>query len=174
MKMGTLWSQENINLQDGEDCLLGSFSKDKNQLKEDLRIGGFLFKQYQWEVFKMGKKMMKSISSFGKSLRWIGDEEAKEEEEENPRQLLTNPPTIIVARKGKVKRMLFLYRKWSQVPLLNKLVGLRTWVFRSRMSLTKKEEMFTKKSNFQKVYISKVSETSKIVSRFCVKRLFCP
>ena len=43
-----------------------------------------------------------------------------------------------------------------------------------RMSSKKKEEMFTEKSSFQKVYISRVSKILKVVSRFCVKRLFCP
>ena len=47
----------------------------------DLGMGGFLFKWYQWEVFKVGKKMMKSFSL----LWWIEDEEQEEPKEGNPR-----------------------------------------------------------------------------------------
>ena len=66
------------------------------------------------------------------------------------------------------------YRKWDWVSQLNKLVGLKTWVSGPRMNSTKKEEMFNEISCVQKVYISQVSETLKIVSRFCVKGLFYP
>ena len=71
--------------------------------------------------------------------------------------------------KGKVKETSPFVGNGGWVPQLNKLVGLKTWVSGPRTNSTKKEEMFNEISSFQKVYISRVSEILKIVSRFCVK-----
>ena len=67
-----------------------------------------------------------------------------------------------------------LYRQWPWVPLLRQLLGLKTPTSGPWMDSTKKEELIVEISSFQKVYISQISETSKIVSRFCAKRLFYP
>ena len=77
-------------------------------------------------------------------------------------------------KKRKKEEDSSLYRKWGWVPLLKNLVRLKTSTFGPRMSSTEKEEMFVEISNFQKVYVSRVSEILKIVSIFCAKRLFFP
>ena len=67
-----------------------------------------------------------------------------------------------------------LYRQWLWVPQLKGPKWARTSFYGLRMDSTKKEESIVEISTFQKVYILRVSETSKMVSRFCVKRLFYP
>ena len=67
-----------------------------------------------------------------------------------------------------------LYRQWLWVPQLKSLKWARTSFYGLRTDSTKKEELIVEISTFQKVYILQVSETLKIVSRFCVKRLFYP
>ena len=50
------------------------------------------------------------------------------------------------------------------------LLGLKTPTSGPWMDSTKKEELLVEISSFQKVYISQVLETSKIVSRFYEKK----
>ena len=105
--------------------------------------------------------------------RGFGNEEARRKGA-NPRwlELFFFPKEN--CKKGKKEEGFPLYRKWGWVPPLKKLVGLKTRVFEPRRSSTKKKEMFIEIYSFQKIYILRVSEILKIVSRFCVKRLFCP
>ena len=78
-----------------------------------------------------------------------------------------------VARRGRRRRLLLIQlRQW--VPQLKSLKWARTSIYGLRTDSTKKEESIVEISTFQKVYILQVSETLKIVSRFCVKRLFYP
>ena len=67
-----------------------------------------------------------------------------------------------------------LYRQWLWVPQLKSLKWAKTSFYGLRTDSTKKEELIVEISTFQKVYILQVSETLKIVSRFCEKRLFYP
>ena len=79
-----------------------------------------------------------------------------------------------VARRGRRKKGSSLYRNWQWVPPLTQLLGPKTPFFGPWMDSTKKEELIVEISNFQKVYVLRVSEILKIVSRFCAKRLFYP
>ena len=107
-------------------------------------------------------------------------EKNKQEEQEQKQGLkpiMLEPKSLLnekLQRKGESEGGFSFYRKWGWVPQLNKLVGLKTWVSGPRMNLMKKKEMFNEIPSFQKVSILRVSETLKIVSRFCVKRLFYP
>ena len=103
----------------------------------------------------------------------LGDEEqeGREDKGRNPRQLSLLKKSC---KKRKKEEDSSLYRKWARVPPLKNLVRLKTSAFGPRMNSTKNEGMFNEISSFQKVYISWVSEILKIVSIFCVKRLFCP
>ena len=62
----------------------------------------------------------------------------------------------------------------ARVPQLKSPKWAKTSLYGLRTDSTKKEELIVEISTFQKVYILRVSETVKIVSRFCVKRLFYP
>ena len=111
--------------------------------------------------------------SFSNNLREIERWRSKKRARRNPRldSLLSQRK---VERKGRREEDSPFYRQWQWVPQLTQLLGLKTPSSRPRMDSTKKEELFVKISSFQKVYISRVSETLKIVSRFCAKRLIYP
>ena len=67
-----------------------------------------------------------------------------------------------------------LYRQWLWDPQLKVLKWAKTSFSGLLTNSTKKEEMIVEISSFQKVYISRVSGTLKIVSRICAKRLIYP
>ena len=77
-------------------------------------------------------------------------------------------------KKRKRKKDSSLYRQWQWVPQLKSPNWAKTSLYGFRTDSTKKEELIVEISTFQKVYILRVSDTLKIVSRFCVKRLFYP
>ena len=76
--------------------------------------------------------------------------------------------------KGKREKDSSLYRQWQWVPQLKNPNWAKTSLYGLRTDLAKKEESIVEISSFQKVFVLRVSETLKLVSRFCVKRLFYP
>ena len=80
----------------------------------------------------------------------------------------------VARRRTSEEEELLFYRKQGWVPQLKELVGLKTSTSGPRMSSTKKEEMFVEISSFQKVYIFRVSEIWKFVSRFLYKKIVLP
>ena len=87
-------------------------------------------------------------------------------EAQNPRQI------CCWERDGRGDVLYIL--KWVWVPQLREMVGLKTWVSGPQIDSTKKAKLIGEISSFQKVYILRVSGTSKFGHRFGVKRLFCP
>ena len=138
-------------------------------------MGGSLYKWYQDKALMEGKKTTTSILPLAIDLREIERRRSKKqmEVEENPRLGWD----FWFSRKCKKRRReknSSLYRQWLWVPQLKSLKWARMSLCGLRTDSTKKEELIVEISTFQKVYILRVSETLKLVSRFCVKRLFYP
>ena len=121
-----------------------------------------------------GKKIEASILPLARDLRVIERRRSKKQWKlKKTLGWAGIPLSQGVARRGRRRRLpLIQLRQW--VPQLKSLKWARTSIYGFRMDSTKKEELLVEISTFQKVYILLVSETSKMVSRFCVKRLFYP
>ena len=120
-----------------------------------------------------GKKIEASILPLARDLREIERRRSKEQWK-NSRAGLGFLFFSRSCKKRRREKNSSLYRQWLWVPQLKSLKWARTPFYGLRTDSTKKEELIVEISTFQKVYILRVSETLKIVSRFCVKRLFYP
>ena len=119
-----------------------------------------------------GKKIVASTQPLARDWERLREEEARN----NGRTLGLGWDSSFsqeVARRGRRRRLpLIQLRQW--VPQLKGPKWARTSFYGLRTDSTKKKELLVEISTFQKVYILLVSETLKLVSRFCVKRLFYP
>lgn len=133
----------------------------------------FYLKGINGKLSRSGRRWWDHSLHLGKVWRLIGGE--KQEEEWGKWTLAfcwTHSPLTHMRRRG--EKELTLYREWVWVPLLTKLIELKTWVSGPQAGSTNNRKALLIKSSFRKIHILWGLETLEFMSRFCVKGPFCP